>query len=285
MLEVLQFGLLVCGVKPGGPCPATSQHPGGGVNGKGCNSRCEWVFYKLMWSILRGFWLLDIEKGQFPFLLMFSGKCNVRVLSVDVFMKTLQLLCSMWPNDRSVIDILEPYCRRGWSGAVCKAVSSRYSMHRLAQETVLFYSYCITSQNVPPTSQGCIAASCLIQEKVETEPLQQIHLFRFRGSDTSHHDRSSRRSQLQEQNTQQEGGGGEVRNSGRFDLKGLRQPRRLANPPSCCIFCSCNRLPFILTQRRASTASDLVAFQVHSHQPEKVHYIQMFCLGTFSGWC
>ena len=98
------------------------------MNGKGCNSRCEWVF----WSILRGFWLLDIEKDQFPFLLLFSGKGNVRVLSVDVFVKTLQFLCSMCPNDRSVIDISEPYCRRGWSGAVCKAVSSRCSMYRLA---------------------------------------------------------------------------------------------------------------------------------------------------------
>ena len=145
------------------------------MNGKGCSGRCEWVFYKLMWSILQGFWLLDVEKDQFPFLLLFSGKGNVRVLSVDVFVKTLQLLCSMWPNDRSVIDISEPHCRRGWSGAVCKAVSSRYSMYRLALETVLFYSYCITSQNVPPTSQGCIAASCLIEEKVETEPLRQIH--------------------------------------------------------------------------------------------------------------
>jgi len=37
---------------------------------------------------------LDVEKGQFVFLLLFNGKGNVGVLSVDVFMKPLQLLLS-----------------------------------------------------------------------------------------------------------------------------------------------------------------------------------------------
>ena len=102
-----------------------------------------------------GYWTLR----KTSFLLLFSGKGNLRVLSVDVFVKALQLLCSMWPNDRSVIDISEPYCRRGWSGAVCKAVSSRYSMYRLAitgDSSVSFLLHNIPRMSRPPVKAASL---------------------------------------------------------------------------------------------------------------------------------
>jgi len=60
---------------------------------------------------------VNVKKGWVAVSLCLDGELHVPVKAIQMVKKSLQLICSMWPDDKGVINITEPALR--YVGSLC----------------------------------------------------------------------------------------------------------------------------------------------------------------------